>query len=216
MSIADVFRVNTIKAERDTARKECGELKAILAESGRLDLFEIKKAISRLEDDKKQRVCEINNLEAGYQKTKDLLVEQIAELDKQLAAKRNELVVLDEEILLQSFGFYKLQYDLRTSDSYRIKLYKVREQQAEMVKSGKAASCPSTWTLNNSQKEGERMIKDYTKLIVRSFNNECDASIVNVKFNNVESIGKRINKAYETLNKLAQRMHIAVANEFGA
>ena len=83
-----------------------------------------------------------------------------------------------------------------------------------MVKAGKAATCLTTWTVNNSKKEGERMIKDYVKLIVRSFNNECDASIVGVKFNNVESIEKRIRKAFETLNKLGRRMNIALSPDY--
>lgn len=55
------------------------------------------------------------------------------------------------------------------------------------------------------------MIKDYTKLIVRSFNNECDASIIGVKFNNIVSIEKKIVKAYETLNNLGQRMSISIS-----
>ncbi len=58
------------------------------------------------------------------------------------------------------------------------------------------------------------MIRDYTKLIVRSFNNECDASIVNVKFNNVDSIEKKICKAFEALNNLAQRMNIHIVPEY--
>jgi L-rhamnose mutarotase len=58
------------------------------------------------------------------------------------------------------------------------------------------------------------MTKDYTKLIVRSFNNECDASIINVKFNNVESIEKKIRKAYDTLNTLAKRLSISISSAY--
>jgi hypothetical protein len=68
--------------------------------------------------------------------------------------------------------------------------------------------------LNNDAKEGQRMIKDYVKLILRSFNNECDASIVNVKFNNVNAIEKKITKAYETLNKLGTRMSITISKDY--
>lgn len=58
------------------------------------------------------------------------------------------------------------------------------------------------------------MTKDYVKLILRSFNNECDASIVGVKFNNVDSIEKRIRKAFETLNTLGKRMTISIASSY--
>src|SRR5690606_9229233 len=103
---------------------------------------------------------------------------------------------------------------LANSLLYKSKLDQVRSQQAKMIKDGTAAQSGTTWTLNNSEKEGARMIKDYVKLIVRSFNNECDASIINVKFNNVESIAKKIQKAFDTLNKLGERMNIAITQPY--
>ena len=134
-----------------------------------------------------------------------------AELSKEFEEKRKELILMDEEILLQSFGFYRPRYDLANSEQYRNLLEKIRKQQEDLVKSGKAAAGSTNWSVNNSQKEGERMVKDYVKLILRSFNNECDASIVSVKFNNIESIEKRIRKAFETLNSLGKRMTIAIS-----
>jgi hypothetical protein len=100
------------------------------------------------------------------------------------------------------------------SDAYKARLEQVRKQQEDLVKNGRAASASTAWTVNNSQKEGERMTKDYVKLILRSFNNECDASIVGVKFNNVDSIEKRIRKAFETLNTLGKRMTISIAPSY--
>ena len=58
------------------------------------------------------------------------------------------------------------------------------------------------------------MIKDYVKLILRSFNNECEAGLAKVKFNNVDSIEKQIKKAFDTLNKLGERMSIALTPEY--
>ncbi len=43
---------------------------------------------------------------------------------------------------------------------------------------------------------------DNVKQILRAFNNECEAIIDKVKFNNVEAIRKRIIKSYEDLNSL--------------
>jgi hypothetical protein len=83
-----------------------------------------------------------------------------------------------------------------------------------MVKSHKAAYCIQSVTLNNSVREGELMIKDYLKLLLRSFNNECDASILRVKFNNIKSIEKKITKAFEILNNLGQRMSIVLSADY--
>ncbi|NJN99913.1 MAG: DUF4041 domain-containing protein [Anaerolineales bacterium] len=159
-------------------------------------------------------MAEINELEADLFGRKKAFDQQISELDQQIEVKKGEIVILDDEILLQSFGFYKFRYELQNSEMYKTKLEQIQNQQAAMVKTGKAAYCSQTWTVNNSQREGERMIKDYVKLILRSFNNECDASIIKVKFNNITSIEKKINKAFETLNNLGRRMNISISSDY--
>jgi hypothetical protein len=214
MSVFDVFRVNEIKAELEKARIECESLKTALSETERMEYHQLKQAIVDLAEKQKQATMELSQLEAGVLKRRQSLDQQIADLNRQIEAKKVNLVIMDEEILLQSFGFYKPRYDLANSEMYKLRLDQIRNQQQAMVKTGTAASCPTSWTVNNDKKEGERMIKDYVKLIVRSFNNECDASIVKVKFNNIESTEKRIKKAFETLNALGRRMNIALSPEY--
>ena len=225
MSITDVFRINQIKAELTQANQQCGELKRLLAETNRLELHEIQAEIARLKAERDQSqtaledlrfrsVKEQQQLQADFEKRKAAYEQQAAELERQLSERRANLVVMDEELLLQSFGFYKTRYNLGSSDIYKSKIDDIRAKQAAMVKAGTAAVCPTGWKVNNSEKEGERMIKDYLKLIVRSFNNECDASIVGVKFSNLDSIEKRIRKAFDTLNQLAKRMNITLMPDY--
>jgi hypothetical protein len=113
-----------------------------------------------------------------------------------------ELVVLKDEILYQSFGFYDLRYDLEDSQEYKEMLEKVRLAQKEAVKNNLAVNYNVNWQLNNSYRKGEAWNKRNIKMIIRSFNNECDAIIHKVKFNNVEASEKKIRKAREQLNKL--------------
>lgn len=58
------------------------------------------------------------------------------------------------------------------------------------------------------------MVNDMIKLVLRAFNNECDASIIKVKFNNIESCEKRIEKSYEALNKLGKIMQVNISNRY--
>jgi hypothetical protein len=211
MSIADIFRINKIKAELNDVLKERDELKTILQKTGQLELAEIQKEIINQRNVLSQ---EYKELKSKLDNTKSDLENQLSTLNVQIMERKSELIVLEEDVLLQSFGFYKPRYELLKSDLYKDKLEEIRFRQGELVKGNKAAVCPASWTVNNSKKEGERMIKDYTKLIVRSFNNECDASITNIKFNNIESIEKKIRKAFEVLNKLGQRMNISLTNEY--
>lgn len=194
MSIFDIFRVKELKASLLQTQKERDAFKKLVPET---DLHrQLEKAVSLLEKQKQE------------------MRQQLAALNEQIRDKKDELIILDDSILLQSFGFYTPKYDFENSEIYKLKLEQIRNQQAVMVKSQKAAYCTQSWNVNNSAKEGERMIKDYVKLILRSFNNECDASIINVKFNNINVIEKKITKAFEILNKLGQRMSIVVSADY--
>jgi chromosome segregation ATPase len=74
--------------------------------------------------------------------------------------------------------------------------------------------CHTKWTVGDSEKEGQRMTKQYTKLMLRGFNWECDAAIANVSWNNVERMEERIRKAFDSLNQLGSVMHMSLTSEF--
>jgi hypothetical protein len=243
MGIFDIFRVGKIRAELEQVKKQRDKLKAIVAETDRMEAYGLKKAIEvltakkdqtirdvenveaiaskrrqaleqDLEDRKKRAAREMQDAEAQVAKKRAALDRQISDLNREIENKKKHIIILDEEALLQEFGFYKPRYDLASSEQYKFRLERVRKDQEAMVKAGKSVYSATAWTVNNSQKEGERMIRDYVKLILRSFNNECDASITNVKFNNIDSIEKKLRKAFETLNKLGERMSIAIAPQY--
>jgi predicted nucleic acid-binding Zn-ribbon protein len=240
MSISDIFRISELKAnlvqvqeERDSLKKELADYQQVKKERDALkklvpetDLYrQLKSTISLLEKHKIEIAQQVKNLESEFEKRKlelnltykqqeQELKQQLRNLNKQVSDKKDEMIILEDGILLQSFGFYTPRYDFENSEIYRIKLEQIRNQQSAMVKSHKAAYCTTSWSVNESKKEGERMIKDYVKLLLRSFNNECDASILKVKFNNIKSIEKKITKAFEILNNLGQRMTIVIPADY--
>lgn len=168
-----------------------------------------------------QAESKISDLEASFTAKRQGFDEKIRELNQQaqtlnllIEAKNQDLIVLDDEILLQSYGFYTPKYDFPDSDTFKKRLDKIRDEQAALVKAKKAAKFPTNMSLNNNLKEGEKMIAEYVKLTIRAFNNECDTSINGVKFNNIESIEKKIRKAHETLNKLTDRLEIGITIEY--
>ena len=229
--LSNMFQGNKIKAELDQVNQECDALrkslsefdqvkkerdtlKNSLADIDRLTAYELKEAIAKQEEQKSKITAELEDLQTSYTKRQQGLEQLISTFNGQIEIKRKDLIVLDEEILLQSFGFYKPRYELQNSEMYKVRLDQIRGRQAELVKSGEAVICPANWLVNNDRKEGERMIKDYSKLTVRSFNNECDATILNIKFSNIESIEKKIRKAFEMLNNLTKRMSISITTDY--
>jgi hypothetical protein len=230
MSISDVFRINELKAnlaqvqeERDSLIKERDALKKLLPEAG---LYcQLRKTINLMEKRKIEIAQQVKSLESDFEKRKlelnltykqqeQELKKRLNNLNQQITDRKDELIILEDNILLQSFGFYTPRYDFENSEVYRIKLEQIRNQQSAMVKSREAAYCTASLSVNGSKKEGERMVKDYVKLLLRSFNNECDASILKVKFNNIKSIEKKITKAFEILNSLGRRMNIVISAKY--
>jgi chromosome segregation ATPase len=206
--------INKFRNEFEQVKNEYKRLKTAMSDVERMEAYGLKKAIEVLMVRKKEIADEVATAELNAAKNRQILNEQISELNRQIAVKQTEIIQLDEEILLQSFGFYQPRYDLASSILYKSRLDQVRARQAKMVRDGTAAYAAISWSVNNSEKEGARMMKDYVKLILRSFNNECDASIVNVKFSNVNAIAKKIQKAFDVLNKLGEQMSISITQQY--
>lgn len=214
MPISDFFKVGRIKDDLQKTQQENEVLKSTLSEIGQMDAAELKAAIGELEARKLRAEQEVIKAEQEVAWRRDNLKSQIAELERQIATKKQGLIILDEEILLQDFAFYKPKYGLETSSAYKERLDLVQKQQAALIKAGKATKSSTDWTVHGSKKEGEKMIKDFTKLILRAFNNECDAGIGSVKFSNIAVVEKRIKKSLEAMNALGERMGIAITRDY--
>jgi DNA repair exonuclease SbcCD ATPase subunit len=71
-----------------------------------------------------------------------------------------------------------------------------------MVRLKTAVSYSDNWTVDGSKAKGRKMTNDNIRQIVRSFNNECDAAITKVKYNNLPAAEKRIDTSFSQLNKM--------------
>ena len=68
-----------------------------------------------------------------------------------------------------SFGLYKPHYKFDTPEKFKKELERVKDQQKEMIRAGNAASFRTSWTIQGSTKDGEKMQKQYSKLLLRAF-----------------------------------------------
>lgn len=128
--------------------------------------------------------------------------------------KRNLIIQLDNEILLQEYGIYTPIYDFANSEQYAERLKQVRDAQKQMILDKRAAVCPIQWTVSGSASKGKTMISQNIKQILRCFNDECDVLISKVKFNNVEAFVKKIFTSWQTLNKLNSVNCISITEEY--
>ncbi len=139
---------------------------------------------------------------------------EIEKLKSTKECLKSEVIELDDKILFQEFGVYKPQYNFADIDQYKQKLEKIRENQKNLIKTGKAATCNINWKVNGSEQQGKKLIAENMKQMIRNFNIECDIVIDKVKFSNYENSKNRIFKAYEIQNELNETNSIELTWEY--
>ena len=211
-------------------REEKERLEKIIEEIGALDYVEImkkKEFAQHALDEINRKRAKIESEVESITKQKDELSRQIQEMQKkfqlyetldelqeELRKKRKELLVADEALLMESFALYKPTYTLMTVDEFKIKLEKNRQLQKDLIKNGAATFGAQNWTVNNSAAQGKKLVDDMKKLCLRSFNNECEAAIDEVKFNNFDRCQARIDKSAEAVEKLGRIMSVSINPRF--
>jgi len=127
---------------------------------------------------------------------------------------RKEVSLLEENLENISYGLYKPQYDYKTSEEFKQKLEEIINRQKQAIKNEMATYCSIKWEVGGSKTEGAKMTKHYSKLMLRAFNGECNASIAKVRWNNIGNMEARIGKAFEAINKLGSTHQITVTKEY--
>lgn len=166
-----------------------------------------------------KKVCKVlEDRRSKYGKVLTECENREAELKSNYAAKRSiyekllrEISVLEEHTEDLSYGLYEPHFEFDAPERYKIEIQNVRAKQKEMVRGKNAAKCGTDWEVGGSKKEGKKMINRTIKLMLRAFNNECDAAVLKVRWNNALKMRERVTKAYEAINTLGEPVTIAVS-----
>lgn len=158
MSITDMFRVNEIKAELEKAIKERNALKKVLAETDKMEYHQLKLAIADLNAQKEKARLDLQQFDGWFAKRKQNAEQQMLEVANQIELRKKQIIVLDDEILLESFALYKPQFKFQTSEEYKLRLDTCRDKQKQLIKDGIAVKANEGWTVNNSKSEGKKWL----------------------------------------------------------
>lgn len=165
-----------------------------------IDLDSYKENVS---SDIKKMKSDLSELQSSYSERHDYFEKLL---------KTISLYEEKEDII--EYGLYKPHFDFDTSEKYKTALLNVRETEKLLIKKERAAVCYNNWTVNGSISEGEKQTKRYIKLMLRAFNGECDAMIADVRWNNIAKMEERLEKSFETINKLGETHTISITNEY--
>lgn len=209
MSVMDIFKVNRYKEDIQKLHEENAQLIEELNERDRL-----------LTDEHYTAIGIIRYLESLRRKLAELSVVaslkevEIQKLDKQKEALEEDVVELKETKLLQDFGLYEPMYDFAYSSQYQERLCACREEQKHMVKVGEAAVCNTNWTVNGSLSAGKKMTNNNITSALLVFNTECENAVNRVKFNNYDSMKKRVERIYKKINSLNAVNDIKISADY--
>lgn len=144
----------------------------------------------------------------------ELCRKELCDIKAIINDKRELIIQLDNDILLQEYGIYTPIYDFANSEQYAERLKQVRDAQKQMILDKRAAVCSVPWTVNGSASKGKQMTSQNIKQILRCFNDECDVLISKVKFNNVEAYVKKVFTSWQTLNKINTVNRVSITEEY--
>lgn len=209
MGFFDTFKGNQYKAELDALQKEYDYLKSLMTPEMQ-DAVSMKQEISNLQN---QQLDAESKLKALCF-TIDSKNREINALDTAIQEKKQKLVCMDDEILVQEFGLYKPQFDFASSLDYKEALADLRASQKNLIKNKKAVTGNTQWQVNGNIVQGRKMVSDTQKLLLRAFNLECDELISKVKYTNFDASLDRIYKSAETISKLGTIMGISITQQY--
>lgn len=202
--------------EAEAARLKAEAANAIARERGEAaaaterQKSEAGKEVERLGREAERLRVEAGTLTAGASSRHEALDADYASAKAVFDSLQAQVKLLEEDLTDISFGLYKPHFKFGTPDEYKASLEAVREKQKAMLRGGEAAKCVIAWSVGGSRREGERMQKQYMKLVLRAFNGECDAAVAHVEWNNASKMEERIRKSFEAINELGNAMQVSI------
>jgi seryl-tRNA synthetase len=142
------------------------------------------------------------------------MVQELPQLQAQYDELRKGIIETDEMAILQEVGIYNYRHPLDDSPAYKAKLTGIQARIKDAVKAGSAVHGSTTWTVNGSTREGAKMVREFSKLMLRAYNNEADALVHSMKPYALESCLARLDKARETISKLGGTMNIRITDPY--
>jgi hypothetical protein len=179
------------------------------------------KTIIEIESEAARQKLALENLIALKQAEIKSLEETFSKLgtDYQAALElytrlRKEVSLFENKLDLIEFGVYEPVYDFEKSDDYRTEQNRIIDLQKKMIAAEEAAICRTNWTIDGSEAKGKASTKRYIKLTLRAFNGECESLISKVKWNNVNQMQERIQKSFESINKIGESQTVSVQRKY--
>ena len=177
----------------------------------------------KFDEAKQKRDEELSKLNEEIQalrSEKDLASNELANIEEQLALAHEDAVLMDH-------GYYAPQYNFEFEGNWTNELSQINDAVKSRISQTKDYADANSAHLHSageivealaygaSDSKGRTMQINTLKLLLRAFNGECSSHIAKVNYKNVSLMAKRIDAAFDAINKLGERsMKVRLVSEY--
>ncbi|WP_280346068.1 DUF4041 domain-containing protein [Nocardia abscessus] len=152
---------------------------------------------------------------ARLQQLRDQLIAQVADHQALLDKLLTQVTDTREQHILQEIGIYEYRHPLSDSVAYRDALRHLQgEIKALARRDGGAIEALKTWVVEGSVTDGRKMVREYSKLMLRAYNAETENIVRGLKPYKLPKELDRLDKLADTLNRFGATMQLRIAPEY--
>jgi stress response protein SCP2 len=149
-------------------------------------------------------------------RSRNALIQEVATLERQVREARESIVETDELRLLQEVGYYQFRHPLDEVLSSKQRLDGLRAAIKEAISKRAAVRGKPGWMVNGSLKEGAALVRQFSDLMLRTYNIEADNCVRTVRAHTVDTAKKRLERTREAIIKNGSTMGVAIDENFHA
>ena len=194
-----------------------GKIEDLNAEILRLndDILKLNTTVDSLSKYGAMGVLEIKQEISSLEVQKSTLSDELIILKREILENKKSLIETQEIAMLQEVGVYQYTSILDTSEGYSDRIAEIRAKIKERnIANGGAITAAQGWTVNGSTAEGLKMIKEFSKLMLRAYNGEVDDALRTLKPYKLAAAIDRVNKVEDSIEKLGKTMQIAIDDDY--
>ncbi|MGW4725458.1 DUF4041 domain-containing protein [Streptomyces sp. NPDC004291] len=191
-------------------RQEAALLRAQAQEQAEAIVEEARQAVKDIKSEAKQVAKDAEKTRKETERQRH----EIHQAESRLTELRAQIVTTDETVLLQQAGIYAYHHQLHDAVAYRSRLDSLKAEIKDLARNNQAVLAATDWTVNGSAREGRKMIRDFSKLMLRAYNAEADYAVRTMRPHRLTSLVDRLYKSRETIARLGATMHIRISDAY--
>jgi Domain of unknown function (DUF4041)/T5orf172 domain/Protein of unknown function (DUF2510) len=142
------------------------------------------------------------------------LAREVAALEAEKATLKAEIIETRDIMLLQEVGIYEYRHPLASVVEYEAALASLQAAVKECVRGNQAVTGTRKWAINGSEKEGAKMVSDFSKLMLRAYNMEADNVVGGLRPYSLPAAIARLEKTRASISKLGVSMKIEITGQY--